>query len=745
MAHQTSLSTRTSSSATWHPTDYLRVLYKRRWVAIPGFLLVFLSGAISSVRTVPVYEARTQLLIEKDARRATSISSVVEERESWYQDDFHPTQLRILTSRTLARRTAESLERGFRPESVPAPNAFSFSIGSLVATGIGAVKGLFASDAPAPPGPAGSGDGAAEASEQSDRVLTGLAVTPVRNSRVFVLQFRSPDPEFAAAAINAHAAEYITQSLEMRAAATQQMDRWLTASLEEQRVAVADSEARLQQYREQHGTVPATERDNIVIQKLTALNQNLVDARLERVNREVDFKMLSELQATNQPLDAFPAVMQSESVRKLKADVALKQAEVDRLLSMGAGEALPQMQTARRLLDTARDGLTGEITRIALGIRTAYETARAREMELQRGLNAQQGETLGLSRRMIDYAALEREANSNRQLYESLLARVKETGAASEYQGTNIQVIDKAEVPRSPVLPRTERDLLMAALGGSLLALALAFGFEYLDSRIKSPEEIKSHLGLPFLGLVPSVSSPSGTGEAPLLAADVPVAFSEAIRAIRTAVLFSSADEGAHSVVVTSTGPSEGKTVISSSLAITLAQAGQRTLVVDADMRRPRMHEALDRAQEPGLSNVLVGDATLADAARSTSVPNLWVLPAGHIPPNPAELLGSKKYRELIAELKGRYDWVVIDAPPVMPVTDASIAANVAGGVIFVIGAEMTPRQTAQTAIEQLRGANAKFVGAVLNRANIRRHAYYYRPYYRKEYAKYYQRSGTGA
>ncbi len=157
------------------------------------------------------------------------------------------------------------------------------------------------------------------------------------------------------------------------------------------------------------------------------------------------------------------------------------------------------------------------------------------------------------------------------------------------------------------------------------------------------------------------------------------------------------------------------------------------------------MHEALGRSQEPGLSNVLVGEASLADAARPTSVPNLSLLAAGHIPPNPAELLGSKKYLELIEELKRRYDWVVIDAPPVMPVTDASVIAHTATGVLFVIGAEMTPRQSAQAAVEQLRGANAKFIGAVLNRVNVRRHSYYYAPYYRKEYAKYYQRSAKQA
>lgn len=747
MAHKPTLSNRSASPSSWHPTDYLRVLYKRRWVAIPAFLLVFLTGTIGSLRTTPIYEARTQLLVEKDAKRATSINSVLEDRESWYADDFYPTQQRILLSRSLSQRTAGAVATTFRPEERPAPSAWSFSLSGLVGSAIDGVRSLVSPASPAavPALPAEANPAAPVSSPAADRILDGLTVTPVRNSRVFVLQFRSPDPVFAAVAVNTHAAEYIAQSLEFRARATEQMDKWLSASLEEQKRAVAESEARLQQYREAHGTVPSTERDNIVVQKLSALNQSLVEARLERVNREVDYKMLSDLTAANQPLDSFPAVMQNDNVKRLKGDVAVRQTEVDRLVAMGAGEALPQMQAARRQLQTAKDTLQVEMNRIVSGVQTAYETARAREAELQRSLNAQQGETLGLSKRMIDYGALEREANSNRQLYESLLARAKETGAASEYQGTNIQIIDKAEVPKAPVLPNTRRDLLVATLGGCLLAIGLAFGMEYFDSRIKSPEEIKAHLGVPFLGLVPAVATVSEGGEAPLLQSDAPIAFAESIRALRTAVLFSTAEEGAHSIVVTSTGPSEGKTVISSSLAITLAQAGQRTLVVDADMRRPRMHEALGRPQEPGLSNVLVGEATLAEAARPTSVEHLSVLPAGQIPPNPAELLGSKKYQELLAELKTKYDWIVIDAPPVMPVTDASVVANSAGGVIFVIGSEMTPRQTAAAAIEQLRAANAKLVGAVLNRVNVTRHAYYYAPYYRKDYAKYYQRSGTGA
>lgn len=748
MAHHpvsTGPKTASHQAAAWHPTDYLRVIYKRRWVAIPGFLLVFLSGAIGSVRTVPVYEARTQLMIEKDARRATSLSTVMEDRDSWYQDDFYPTQYRILQSRTLALRTAKALETE-KAERVPAESGMSFSLSGLVGSGVSAVTSLFAAEPIAVATPdAGSAEAeSAVLSARASRLLGGITVVPIRNSRLVDLKFRSPDPEFAAAAANMLAAQYIEQSLQFRMAATSQTNSWLNTTLEEQRRLVEESERRLQQYKEQNNAGSVDDKQNIVVQKLNALNQELVQARIERLDREVQVNTISEMQQRGEPLDSYPAVMASPVVQKLKSDIAVKESERSRL---GAqyGPAYPVMRDLAAQIEKLRQDLALEIDKVVGGIRAQYTAARAKESGLQQGLDAQQRESLGFDRKMMDYATLEREASSNRQLYENLLMRAKETNAAGEYRGTNIQVLDRAEIPYGPILPQTSRDLVVAAIAGCMLALALAFGFEYFDSRIKAPEEIKTHLNLPFLGMIPAFSGPDRNGEAPLLHSEVPPAFSEAIRAVRTAVLFSTADEGARSVVITSTGPHEGKTLVSSSLAITLAQAGQRTIVVDADMRRPRMHEALGRSQEPGLSNVLVGEATLADAARATTVPNLSLLAAGHIPPNPAELLSSPKYAALIADLKQRYEWVIIDAPPVMPVTDASIVANTASGVIFVVGSEMTPRQNAGAAVEQLRGANAKFIGAVLNRVNIQRHSYYYSPYFRKEYAKYYQRSPNQA
>jgi capsular exopolysaccharide synthesis family protein len=386
--------------------------------------------------------------------------------------------------------------------------------------------------------------------------------------------------------------------------------------------------------------------------------------------------------------------------------------------------------------------LDQEIQNAVDAVKSDYRAAMETENQLGKALEAQKTETLGLSRKGIEYANLLHDSQSNHQLYDNLLARAKETGVTGDYKGSNIQIVDKAEIPRSPILPRTSHDLMIAFIEGCLLAFGLAFGLEYVDSRIRTPDEIKEHLGLPFLGIVPAVGEIKPEEEQVLLVnARVPPGFGEAIRAIRTAVIFSSPDEGARSVVITSTAPSEGKTVVSTNLAASLAQADQRTLLIDGDMRRPRVHEVFAREQEPGLSNVLVGTTEAHEAVRPTSVPNLFVLAAGHLPPNPVELLASNKYREFLHELRHQFDWIIIDAPPVMAVTDAAVLSHGATGVVFVVGAEMTARRNAIAAVEQLTSAKAHFIGAVLNKVDLVGHAYYYSPYYRKDYTRAYERT----
>jgi capsular exopolysaccharide synthesis family protein len=728
------------AAATWHPTEYLRILYKRRWAAIPALVLVFLGGAVSSLQTTPLYLASTQIMVEKDARRATSIDGVLADRNAWYEDSFYATQTRVLQSRQLALRTIEVLEGEGKPEKVPPPPRISLSPSAWASQALSTVRSWFATEPVAAP-PANRPSPAAIQSDKVDRFLGALDVVPIRLSTLMDLRFQSPDAEYAARAANALANQYIRYSLELRFDASKEANDWLSGQLEEIRQKVADSDQALQAFKERNRAVSLDGRQSIVVQKLTALNQQLTDARLARFDREARYQQLAELRRRGEPLDAYPTVMESAVVQQLKRELAEQQTRQAEFRRQEFGENYGPLKAVTAEVETTTIRLNAEIGKIAEAVRTEFETARAKEDAMARALEVQKSEALGVDRNAIEYAQLERDAESNRQLYENLLLRTNETSISNEYKGSNIQVVDAAETPRAPVLPNTRRDLMLSGLAGLGMGLLLAFGVEYFDSRIKSPEEIKTHLGLPFLGIVPVAPGSEQAQEAPLLAETVAPAFAEAIRAVRTAVIFSSAEAGARSVVVTSTGPGEGKTVISSSLAIALAQAGQRTLVVDADLRRPRLHEALGRSAEPGLSNVLIGDVPLSDALRATSVANLTMLSAGHLPPNPAELLGSPRYLALFEEMKRRFDWIVLDAPPVMPVTDAAIVARPAGGVVFVIGSEMTPRQSALTALEHLRAANAKFVGAVLNRVNIQRHAYYYAPYYRKDYAKYYQRS----
>ncbi|MGC4081063.1 MAG: polysaccharide biosynthesis tyrosine autokinase [Vicinamibacterales bacterium] len=343
------------------------------------------------------------------------------------------------------------------------------------------------------------------------------------------------------------------------------------------------------------------------------------------------------------------------------------------------------------------------------------------ERSLQAALDAQKSEALSLNRQGIEASVLQRELESNRQVYESLLQRTKETDISSERRSTNVRVIDEAEVPRGPASPNVPRDLLVSLTTSLLLAVGLAFLFEQMDNRIRTPQEIKALLDVPFLGMVPKVSRDKDAS-APLLSGPVAPNFAEALKTVRTNVLFSSADEGLRSVAVTSAGPGEGKSVVAANLAIALAQSGQRVLLVDADMRRPRIHEMFDISQEPGLSNVLTGNAKTSDALRQTSVPGLWVLASGYIPPNPAELLGSRRYLDFTAALDKHFDWAIVDTPPVLAVTDSAVAGRHASGVVFVVASDKTSRHAAREALAQLDSAGVHVVGSVLNRVDVMKH-----------------------
>jgi capsular exopolysaccharide synthesis family protein len=483
--------------------------------------------------------------------------------------------------------------------------------------------------------------------------------------------------------------------------------------------------------------VSLEERQNIVVQKLADLNAAVTRAKTERLEKEAAYNQIRALQNDHAALDAFPAILSNTFVQQQKAELADLQRQQAQL-SEKLGSNHPDMVKIGLAIRTAEARIQGETIKIVQAMQNDYQRSLQQERSLTAALEQQKREALDLNRKGIEYGVLSRDAISNRQIFESLMQRTKETGISGELRTSNIHIVDLAEPPRRPISPNTRNNLLIGLLGGSVLAVGLAFFFEYIDNRIKTPDEIVRHLGLPFLGMIPALFD----RDAPtLLHHDVPPDFSESFRSLRTNVIFSSAEDGLRSLVITSAAPSEGKTMVATNLAVGLAQTGKRVLVIDADMRRPRVHSVFEKPKQPGLSNVLVGTAKLSDAVHTTTVPGLWLVPAGTEPPNPSELLGSKRFADLMHSLDRHFDWVIVDTPPIMAVTDSAIVAHLTTGVVFVIGAEMTNRYAAQRAISQLSRGSARFLGAVLNRVDLKHHGYYYSQYYRSEYSDYYQRS----
>jgi polysaccharide biosynthesis transport protein len=707
-----------------HLLDYVKVLYKRRWTAATAFLLVFATVVVYTFTATAVFEARTQILIEKESSNVLSFKEAVEQNQ--IADDYYQTQYKILQSRALARRTLDALKLWDHPLL----NAERRGILSTV------VAAPFAFSRPqAPPAESAGADETRVQSRVIDRFLNALTVAPIRNSRLVDVKFDSADAAMSARVANGLAKAYIEQNLEFKFLSSKEASDWLGQRLSEQRQQVESSEQALQRYREQtDAAVSLEDRQNIVVQKLADLNAAVTRAKTDRLQKEAANNQVRALSERN-ALDTFPAILSNGFIQQQKAEIADLQRQQAQL-SEKLGPRHPDMLKLSNAIQSAETKLQSEIAKVVQAVRNEYQAATIQEQSLAGALEQQKHDALALNRKGIDYGVLQRDAATNRQIFDSLLQRAKETGVSTELKTSNIRIVDAAEIPRKPATPNVPANLLLGFFGGLTLSLGLTFFFEYLDNRIKTPDEVKAHLGLPFLGMVPAVFGHEGHD--PLMNTDISHTFSEAFRAIRTNVLFSSADDGPKTIIVTSSAPAEGKTLVATNLAVSLAQASLRVLIVDADMRKPRVHCVFDQPQEPGLSNVLVGNAKASEAVRNTDVPGLWVLSAGMLPPNPAELLGSKRFKEFVTTLGQHFDWVVIDTPPVMPVTDSAIVGHIAQGIVFVLGAEMTSRQTAQRAIEQLANSKGKFVGTILNRVDLQHHGYYYSQYYRKEYGAYY-------
>ena len=746
-----------AATATPHLLHYLRVLSKRRWTVIGTLVAVVGTVAYMTARTVPEFEARAQLMIEVERARVIVFADDDKNEGADESRDYQETQRRILQSRVLASRTLEAIDLWQHPEfgggPQEEPSALQKRIDSVWAffaklpTTFSKSPNYSRGGLKQPEGPDPDEElGFKEREEQTkaiDAFLSRLTVTPVGTSRLVDVGFRSTDPKLAAAVANGLTEAYIAQNREFKATVAKEAADWLADQLTEHRKQLRLSQENLQRYREQRPDASGGDGPDLVLQRLESLNSALMAARTDRIQKEIAYNQVQVSQGNQAALDSLPLVQANASVQGLKRELDELQ-EQDVQLRQKFGEKHPERLKLRLSMQTAQERLNTEMARVLETARTDYRAAQEQEATLVRAVETQKREATIASGKRAEYENLARAASTDQDIFATLLQRTKETGVTTGLVASNIRVVDPASVPQSPVSPNPRKNLLLALIGGMILAVGFASFAEYMDKGISSPDQIKSELGLACIGLVPVIAGRKQAAD-PLLDKGVPPDFQEAFRSLRTSVLFASHNETVRTILVTSTGPGEGKTLVASNLAMSLAQTGQRVLLVDADMRRPRVHKIFKRSQEPGLSEFTAGRLSESKAIIRTAAPGLWLLPAGAIPPNPSELLSSERCRRLIKELSEAFDWVIIDSPPVMAVTDASLLAHMVAGVLFVVAAGQATAPAAANALDQLDAAQARFLGAVLNKVNFKRNAFYYADYYRREYADYYTKPTADA
>jgi succinoglycan biosynthesis transport protein ExoP len=416
--------------------------------------------------------------------------------------------------------------------------------------------------------------------------------------------------------------------------------------------------------------------------------------------------------------------------------------EEEARLSQTLGDRHPEMVRVRTQIRSAEQKLREEARAAATAAETDYRTALARESRLQANLEAAKREAQAVNRKGIQLGALRREVESNRQIYEELLTRTQQTGLETKLNTTNIRVIEEAEPPGGPVSPNKMRNYQVALLLGLMLGVGLALLFENFDNTFKTPEDVKNHLGVPFLGMVPDVTvGPDGSQSstaASLLGKKPNAAVADAYRVLRTNLLFTSAETTGRAFVMTSAGPAEGKTTTLANLGAALAHNGSKVLAIDADLRRPKLHQHFRVSKTPGLTDMIIGNAAASKAIRSTRIDGLMVLPCGYQPPNPAELLGSAMMKQIMEAVRSHYDWVLVDTPPMLAMADAAVVCPTVEGVVLVVAGETSSKPQVLRAVEQIQNVGSKVLGVVLNKVNLHRNAYYYSQNYGEYYRTYY-------
>ena len=723
--------------------EYLRVLIKRKWVVIGCFATIFSVVAIASLKTTPVYEASGTIAINKPDTTLNFQGSTTFNLD-YYDPSELDTEVKILQSDLLALQVIRELNLDRRPEmaiQTPAVPSTSMDLS---------------------PDPLQSDP--ARASSMIGSFKGSLKVMLSPNTRIIEVHYRSPDPQVAANIVNTLMQTYVENNFKARFESTMQASDWLSKQLVDLQMKVETSQEKLVRYQKEHEILGTDEKQNITMAKLDELNKELTSAESERMDKEAAYRLVESgdpeaVSAGNSSGEDGNSQSGSgllNTLRSKEADLKIQAAD----LNTQFGPSYPKLAVLNNQLKEVQSQIQSETKKIVGKVRGQYSAALQRESMLHEALEKQKQEANRLNESAIEYTLLKRDVDTNRQLYEGLLQKLKEAGVSAGLKSNNFRIVDSARPPTSPIEPNIPRNLLFAAVLGLASGIGLALLMEGLDNTVRTTEQAQVISGIASLGMIPLGSKSAREGPNPkrLVIASSKEAvelvtqvrpqsqMAESYRALRTSLLLSNLGAPPKVVMVTSALPQEGKTTTSINTAVVLAQKGVNVLLIDADLRRPSIHKTLGMGPRSGLSNVLTGSATMDQAiSRSTILPNLYILPAGTPPPNPAELLASGNMRDVLNELRGQYDHIVIDTPPALSVTDAVVLSPRADAVVLVIRSGQTTKQALRRSRDVLMQVNAKLVGVLLNAVDLSSPDYYYYYEYQGKYARYYREDPSEA
>jgi capsular exopolysaccharide synthesis family protein len=758
-----------------HLRDYWRTIRKRLWLIVGVTLIISSIAAIRQARLPDRYTAKARVQVDAESyspAMGASKGSTYYIDNSYVDPEYFNTQLQILTSPTLLRRVAKNLDlehnRNFLNSQTPQRSTWQSllkMVGLDRKTDVAPRPNQVPVTAEDPTQPLKSTTGTADEPGDIARLAPYvselqaiLEVEPVRRTRLIDIRATHTDPTVATKVANAVADAFGLWNLDVRTKTNSIAGTYLQKRIAELQSQIRNGEEQLVNYAQSHQILSLDSTQNTVVERLAGLNKQLLDAENERNLAEAAYKSNLAPGAA-----AASAEVKDKQISDLRAKLAdLKQKKVQLLLtdteeSPEVKDVTEQINTLEKQLTEARSDATSLVT---TNLETNYRQALAREKTLRESFDKQRAETVTQNQAAINYNILKQEIQTNKGLLEGLMQRAKENDVSMAGTPNNIHVVDYASEPDGPVGPRRIQGIVIAALLSLAFGVALALFLEYLDDTVKSPEDVERGLRLPSLAVIPIAgrsarqmlpfagkqqrANGNGNGRELLLNAEGPSVEAEAYRHLRTSVLLSTPGRAPRTLLVTSSLPSEGKTTTVVNMATVLSQTDSKVLVIDADMRRPRLHHLFDMENRAGLSSLLSSEITadeLLSVVNRYGESNIYLLASGPIPPNPAELLGSEQMRNLIARASADFKYVIIDSPPIASFTDGVLISAIVDGVLLVVQGGKTSRQVVKRTRQMLQEIGAKVIGVVLNKIDLRSQDYYY---YHQDYKNYYYSESNG-